>query len=64
MWHSSNYFHDHHKASLVGHSDSNSSEDTGKLHVTYANNYWKDIGSRTPSLRFGTGHIYNNYYEG
>ncbi|KAH7313421.1 pectate lyase [Stachybotrys elegans] len=58
-----NYFHDHHKASLVGHSDSNSSEDKGKLRVTYANNYWKNVGSRTPLLRFGTAHIYNNYYD-
>jgi pectate lyase len=58
-----NYLHDHHKASLVGHSDSNSSEDKGKLRVTYANNYWKDVGSRTPLLRFGTAHVYNNYYE-
>jgi pectate lyase len=60
---SNNYFHDHHKASLVGHSDSNASEDKGKLRVTYANNYWKNVGSRTPLIRFGTGHIYNNYYE-
>jgi len=55
--------HDHYKASLVGHSDSNSSEDTGKLHITYHHNYFKNIGSRLPSLRFGTGHVYNNVYE-
>jgi len=58
-----NYIHDHFKASLVGHSDSNASEDTGKLHITYHHNYFKNIGSRLPSLRFGTGHIYNNVYE-
>ncbi|PSN67809.1 pectate lyase [Corynespora cassiicola Philippines] len=57
------YFHDHYKASLVGHSDSNGDEDKGHLTVTYANNYWKNINSRGPSFRFGTGHIYNNYYE-
>lgn len=34
------YIHDHWKASLVGHSDSNGDEDTGHLTVTYANNYW------------------------
>lgn len=55
---SNTYFHDHYKASLVGHSDSNSDEDTGHLIVTYANNYWKNINSRGPSFRFGTGHIY------
>ncbi|KAK7932464.1 pectin lyase fold/virulence factor [Apiospora marii] len=60
---SNTYLHDHWKGSLVGHSDSNSKEDTGHLHVTYANNYWKNINSRAPSFRFGTGHIYNNYYN-
>lgn len=57
------YLHDHWKCSLVGHSDSNSAEDKGHLTVTYANNYWKNINSRGPSFRFGTGHVYNNYYE-
>ncbi|TFK97284.1 pectate lyase [Pterulicium gracile] len=56
------YFHDHFKGSLVGHSDSNSSEDT-KITVTYAYNYFKNINSRTPSFRFGKGHIYNNVFD-
>ncbi|KAJ8122790.1 hypothetical protein O1611_g9754 [Lasiodiplodia mahajangana] len=60
---SNNYIHDHWKGSLVGHSDSNGDEDTGHLIVTYANNYFKNLNSRGPSFRFGTGHIYNNYYE-
>ncbi|KAK7222696.1 hypothetical protein V2G26_010699 [Clonostachys chloroleuca] len=60
---SNNYLHDHHKASLAGHSDSNASEDKGHLRITYANNYYKNVGSRTPLFRFGTGHIYNNYYD-
>lgn len=59
----STYFHDHWKASLAGHSDS-STTDKGKLRITYANNYWKNVYSRTPLLRFGTAHIYNSYYEG
>lgn len=53
-------FHDHYKASLVGHSDSNGDEDTGHLRVTYANNHWVNINSRGPSFRFGTGHIINS----
>jgi pectate lyase len=57
------FIHDHWKASLVGHSDSNGAEDTGFLHVTYANNLWENINSRGPSFRFGTGHMYNNYYN-
>lgn len=59
---SNTFLHDHYKASLVGHSDSNEDEDTGYLKVTYANNYWYNVNSRAPSVRFGTVHIYNNYY--
>lgn len=57
-----NYFHDHIKCSLIGHSDSNASEDTGHLRVTYHHNYFRNCDQRLPSLRFGTGHVYNNYY--
>ncbi|ETN36295.1 uncharacterized protein HMPREF1541_08572 [Cyphellophora europaea CBS 101466] len=60
---SNTHLHDHFKASLVGHSDSNEVEDRGTLHVTYANNYWSNINSRGPSFRFGTGHIFNSVYE-
>ncbi|OLN83079.1 Pectate lyase plyB 3 [Colletotrichum chlorophyti] len=57
------YFHDHWKGSLVGHSDGNAKEDQGKLHVTYANNHWFNVNSRTPLVRFGTVHVVNNYYD-
>ncbi|KAH8881708.1 pectate lyase a, partial [Thozetella sp. PMI_491] len=60
---SNTYLHDHYKASLVGHSDSNSAEDTGTLHITYANNRWENINSRSPSVRFGTVHVFNSYYN-
>ncbi|KAL1637011.1 hypothetical protein SLS58_009537 [Diplodia intermedia] len=60
---SNNYLHDHYKASLVGHSDSNGDEDTGHLTVTYYKNYFENLNSRGPSYRFGTGHILNNYYN-
>jgi pectate lyase len=56
------FLHDHWKASLVGHSDSNGDEDSGHLTVTYANNYWYNINSRMPSFRFGTGHVFNSYF--
>ncbi|CAE6412759.1 unnamed protein product [Rhizoctonia solani] len=58
-----NVFTNHYKTSLVGHSDKNSAEDTGHLRVTYHHNYFLNVNSRLPSLRFGTGHIYNNYYK-
>lgn len=51
--------HDHWKASLVGHSDNNGSEDKA-VTVTYAFNKWYNLNSRMPSFRFGTGHIFNN----
>ncbi|KAH8430571.1 pectate lyase family protein [Aspergillus melleus] len=60
---SNSFIHDHYKASLIGHSNSNADEDTGHLRITYANNYWYNVNSRAPSFRFGTGHIYNSYYE-
>lgn len=61
---SNSYLHDHFKASLIGHSDSNADQDTGKFHVTYANNHWENVNSRNPSVRFGTVHIFNNHYSG
>jgi pectate lyase len=53
------YLHDHWKASLVGHSDNNEAEDVA-IQVTYAYNRWSILNSRTPSFRFGHGHIFNN----
>ncbi|CAN8098333.1 unnamed protein product [Discula destructiva] len=61
---SNTFFHDHFKATLVGHSDSNAKEDTGNLIVTYANNRFKNVNSRGPSFRFGTGHVFNSLMEG
>ncbi|KAF1920178.1 pectate lyase-like protein [Ampelomyces quisqualis] len=57
------YFHNHHKGTLVGHSDKNAAEDSGHLRVTYANNHFYKVGSRGPLLRFGTAHIFNHYYN-
>ncbi|MFF4586168.1 polysaccharide lyase family 1 protein [Streptomyces sp. NPDC001388] len=59
-----NTFKDHFKGSLVGHSDNNADEDTGHLRVTYHHNLFSNVYSRIPSLRFGTGHFYDNYVVG
>ncbi|MBK3578129.1 polysaccharide lyase family 1 protein [Streptomyces sp. MBT65] len=59
-----NTFKNHYKGSLVGHSDNNASEDTGHLRVTYHHNWFNQVNSRIPSLRFGTGHFYDNYVVG
>jgi pectate lyase len=58
-----NILHDHIKCSLVGHSDSNSSEDTGHLRITYHHNLFRNCAQRGPRTRFGNPiHVYNNYY--
>jgi pectate lyase len=59
---SNSHIHDHFKASLVGHSDSNGQEDTGHLRITFYNNYWTNVISRAPSLRFGTAHIFDSLF--
>jgi pectate lyase len=58
-----NYEHDHIKCDLLGHSDSNASEDTGHLRVTYHHNYFRNCDQRGPRVRFGNPvHVFNNYY--
>lgn len=58
-----NQFHDHYKTILIGHNDNNGHIDSGKLHVTIHHNHFYRCYSRLPSIRFGTAHIYSNYYE-
>ncbi|KAK3324847.1 glycosyl hydrolase [Apodospora peruviana] len=60
-----NLFHDHADSSPainVGASDEDVGDDTGKLHLTFARNYFKNVKSAV-SFRFGTGHLFNSYYE-
>jgi pectate lyase len=54
-----NHIHDSWKMSLLGSSNS----DRGTWLVTYHHNYYFRIGSRMPSIRGGTAHIFNNYYK-
>ena len=58
-----NYFHDHYKASLVGNNDQFREIDGGRLHLTYHHNYWRNLGTRGNAGRFGSQHLYNNYYK-
>lgn len=48
---------------MIGSSDESGDTDEGKLHVTYTSNYFQDIFSRGPLLRFGVVHVVNNLYE-
>ncbi|KAG7089918.1 hypothetical protein E1B28_011551 [Marasmius oreades] len=45
-----NYFHDHYKSSLVGGDPNGGKEDTGKYHLTYHHNHWKNVHTRTPGV--------------
>lgn len=48
------------RGGLVGSSES----DVSNGYITYHHNKYENIDSRTPLLRGGTAHIYNNYYVG
>ena len=59
-----NRFLDHDKTMLLGHSDSNGSQDRGHLRVTYHHNWFDGTNQRHPRVRFGNPvHVYNNYYD-
>ncbi|KAJ6564909.1 pectin lyase fold/virulence factor [Mycena vulgaris] len=58
-----NVFQQHFKCTLVGGSDNTGDEDSGHLRVTYHHNHFFEVNSRTPSLRFGTAHIYSNFFD-
>jgi pectate lyase len=66
------YFHytdaapdaDHRFCNLIGHSDNNADEDTGRLKVTFHHNHWgAGVVERMPRVRFGQVHVFNNYYD-
>ena len=58
-----NILRDDYETSLIGASDSDGSLDKGHERVTFHHNWFLNDGERTPSLRFGTGHVYNNYFQ-
>jgi pectate lyase len=54
----------HRFCNLIGHSDSNASEDTGRLKVTFHHDWWADGAiERMPRVRFGQVHVFNSYYS-
>ena len=60
---SNSYFHDHWKAILCGSGDGAANQISDKnIRLTMHHNYFENIGSRTPLLRYGKAHIFNNYW--
>lgn len=56
-----NIFENSWKCTQVGSSDSSTIDVDAK--VTYHHNIFRNTNSRNPSVRFGTVHVFNNYYQ-
>ncbi|HTA89914.1 MAG TPA: polysaccharide lyase family 1 protein [Polyangiaceae bacterium] len=53
----------HRFSDLIGHSDSNGSEDTGHLNITFHHDWWaQNVVERAPRIRFGKVHLYNDLW--
>jgi pectate lyase len=58
-------FNNHHKTTLVGNGDSGRAwSDEGRMHVTFAGNWYDGATTRLPLNRFGQVHMYNNLVAG
>ena len=57
-----NQFTAHDKTMLIGNSDS-ATEDREHLRVTVHHNLFDGSGQRTPRVRYGKVHVYNNVYR-
>ena len=58
-----NHFRHHDKTHLVGGSDGHKS-DEGRLKTTFHHNLWEQVKERTPRVRYGEVHLYNNLFVG
>ncbi|QRV99078.1 pectate lyase [Ceratobasidium sp. AG-Ba] len=57
--------YNHDKSHLVGNNDANNlgPGDIGRLRVSFYANAWLSSLQRSPRLRFGKAHVFNNYYN-
>ena len=54
-----NHYRNSSRAGLIGSSDS----DSGNTNITFHHNWYENIEQRTPLLRHGLAHSYNNYFS-
>jgi pectate lyase len=54
-----NHYRNSSRAGLIGSSDS----DNANTDITFHHNWYENIEQRTPLLRFGRAHTYNNYWS-
>ena len=53
----------HRYSNLIGGSDSNGSEDTGHLNITWVHDWWaQNVVERQARVRFGKNHFFNNLW--
>lgn len=57
-------FTDHEKTVLIGSGDGKGDRDRGHLQITFHHNLFADTAQRSPRVRFGQVHAYNNYFRG
>ncbi len=57
-----NRFLNRNRGSLIG-SSNGATADRGKLRVTFHHNLFDGVVQRSPRVRFGQVHVYNNYYK-
>ena len=58
-----NVFRNHDKTMLVGNGDARR-EDEGRLKVSFHHNWFEATKERTPRVRYGQVHVFNNLYVG
>lgn len=57
-------FRNHDKTIMIGSGDGKAARDRGKNHMTFFGNLFDNSQERSPRVRFGQVHIYNNYFRG